>query len=265
MVLFVYRSRKFNRLYALVLFLYAVWFTVGLFVLGLGLQTPFGPWADFIFIALAALVLLLHLAGQFPTVPVLLVFLWFTVLSGVVEGVGAVTGFPFGDYFYTGNFGPILFGVLPLAIPLAWWVVVWPIHCLVHSALAGRGSILWVPIVTGVIAVVADLMIEPAATLVRNYWNWDGSGVYYGVPWQNFLGWFGVAFVLSFFSQVFLSRGPFKREELRVPLWVLLSTIGTFVLVSLVSGKWLVLLVAIVFCAMIRRLWVMTRPSGSTH
>ena len=262
MSLFVYRSKKFNRLYGLALVLYTVWFLVGLFVLGFGIETPIGPWADFIYIALAALVLFLHLSGQSHGGSTLLIFLLFAVLGGVVELVGTLTGVPFGSYGYSDQFGPMIFGVLPWAIPLSWWVVVWPLHCLVHSALAGRGSVTMVPVLTAVGAVIVDLILEPAATLVRGYWTWDGDGFYYGVPWTNFLAWFVTAFILSFLAQLFLPHSPFKREELRVPVWVLLSTVSTFVLMSISHGKWWVLLVAVVFFVGVRRLFKQARSTS---
>lgn len=262
MSLFIYRSRKFNRLFGLVLFLYTVWFAVGLVVLGFGLETPMGSWADFAYITLAALLLLLHLSGQSHGGSAMVVFLMFCVISGVVEGIGAMTGFPFGSYGYTGEFGPVIFGVLPLAIPLSWWVIVWPLHCLVHSALAGNGSVTWTPIITATGAVIADLIIEPAATLERQYWIWEGPGIYYGVPWTNFLAWFVTAFVLSFLAQVLLPHSPFKREELRVPVWVLVSTLFTFVVMSVSAGMWGVVPVALVFFWGVRRLFRSARSTS---
>jgi putative membrane protein len=262
MSLFVYRSRRFNRLYGLSVFLYAVWFLVGLFVVGGGFETPFGPWADFTFIALAALVLLLHFGGHSPGPSVAAIFLLFCVLSGAVESLGAVTGFPFGSYDYSDRFGPVLFGTLPLAIPLAWWVIVWPIHCVVHSALTGKGGVVWVPVATACGAVWADLIIEPAATLVRGYWTWEGPGIYYGVPLANFFGWFATAFVLSLLAQIFLPHAPFKREELRVPLFVLATTLFTFLLVSVVHGKWAVVAVAFAFFAVLWRVARLARSSS---
>jgi putative membrane protein len=262
MSLFVYRSKKFTRLYGMVFFVYTVWFAVGLFVLGLGLETPMGPWADFIFIALAALVLFLHLSASSNFGSTLLIFLVFAVISGVVEAVGALTGFPFGNYGYTDQFGPLLFGILPAAIPLAWWVIVWPLHCLVHSACAGRHSVMLIPVLTALGAVTADLIIEPAATLVQGYWTWEGPGVYYGVPWVNFLGWFGTAFILSFLAQTILPHSPFKREELRMPLWVLVSTVFTFVVVSVAHGKWGVIVVAVLFFFGVWRLFKSARSNS---
>jgi len=100
----------------------------------------------------------------------------------------------------------------------------------------------------------ARLQIEPAATLVRGYWIWEGPGVYYGVPWTNFIAWFGLALVLSFVTQVLLPHSPFKREQLRVPAWVLGTTVFTFFLVSAVTGKWPVVILAVIFFYCLRRL-----------
>ncbi|NBS54704.1 carotenoid biosynthesis protein, partial [bacterium] len=46
------------------------------------------------------------------------------VASGILESFGTLTGIPFGSYTYTDAFGPRLGGVLPIAIPLAWFAVV---------------------------------------------------------------------------------------------------------------------------------------------
>jgi len=262
MSLFIYRSKRFNRFYGVTLFLYSVWFLVGLFVVGASIQTPFGEWADFIFITLAALVLLLHFATQVHGRSVFSVFLLFVLVSGLMETIGALTGVPFGSYTYTDQFGPMLFGVLPAAIPLAWWVIVWPIHCLVKSALAGTGVVLWIPVLTGIGAVLADLIIEPAATLVRGYWGWEGGGIYYGVPWTNFLAWFGTAFLLSLMTQLFFPHTPLKKVQLRTPVWVLGTTIITFVLVSVVTGKWWVLIPAGLFFYGIRWLYRSSRTDS---
>jgi len=236
MSLFVYRSRSFYRLYSLVLFVYGVWFLVGLFVVGAQLPTPLGPWADFIFMALAALVLFLHLVSHAPAGIACLALLLIGGLGGVVEWIGAATGWPFGHYRYTGAFGPRLAGSLPLSIPLAWWVIVWPIHSVLYSALAGRQGSVWIPFFTAFGAVWVDLLLEPVATGVRGYWIWEQEGFYYGVPLLNFAGWYLTALVLSFLTQLFLPHTPFKRGQLLVPVLVLTTTLVPFLLVSVLEG-----------------------------
>lgn len=249
MDLFIYRTRKFTRLYYLTAAVYFIWFLVGLVVVSGGIDTPLGGSADFIFLALASLTLFIHAAGNCPAVQTFMFFAIITVVSGSIEFLGAVSGFPFGSYAYTDAFGPTLGGILPLAIPLAWWVIVWPIHVIIHSALSGRGDILYVPVLTAIGAVWADLIIEPVATLSRGYWQWSAEGVYYGVPWTNFLGWFFTALLLSFVLQTVLPHAPMKKQALRMPLWVLTTTLFTFWLASIVEGYWLTIGIGIVFFA----------------
>ena len=56
---------------------------------------------------------------------------------------------------------------------------------------------LWwqVPLITGVIAVVLDLFIDPVA-VEAGYWVWFVQGtVYYGIPLLNYVGWFVLMFL----------------------------------------------------------------------
>ena len=56
---------------------------------------------------------------------------------------------------------------------------------------------LWwqVPLLTGVIAVVLDLFIDPVA-VEAGYWVWLVKGtVYYGIPLLNYVGWFVLMFL----------------------------------------------------------------------
>ncbi len=244
-------NAKLERVYKISLLVFAIWFLVGLVVVGFGLNNPFGPWADLAFIGFASIVLFLHSAAFLKWSGLIAVFLAYAIISGAAEAYGAATGKLFGTYTYSGNFGPLLFGLLPVAIPLAWWVVVWPLHCLVQSAVRGRWRYVLVPPVTAALAVWADLVIEPAATLVRGYWTWEEGGFYYGVPWTNFLGWFSIAFVLSLLSQPFLKFFSTGRVSLAVPTAVLSATLFTFLLLSLVHGKWLAVAVALGFFAVV--------------
>jgi hypothetical protein len=51
------------------------------------------------------------------------------------------------------------------------------------------------PLLTGVIAVVLDLFIDPIA-VAAGYWVWFVQGtVYYGIPLLNYVGWFTLMFL----------------------------------------------------------------------
>jgi putative membrane protein len=115
------------------------------------------------------------------------------VLSLLVETCGTLTGFPFGSYRYSDRFGPVL-GAVPLAIPLAWQVVLTNALFLVRAfapdwprwgQAAGAAGI----------ATLYDAVLEPFATRVKGYWHWLPNGQ---VPWQNYAAWFGIAALLIF-------------------------------------------------------------------
>ncbi len=122
------------------------------------------------------------------------------VSSTVFEWVGTRTGFPFGPYEYTENFGPRIGGVVPMAIPLAWLVVV----------LCGRNLLLWLRPSAGrletaagvaFVALLTDLNLESVAWKVRGYWLWYPAQAPHPPstwpPVQNYVSWFVLSFVLA--------------------------------------------------------------------
>jgi putative membrane protein len=105
-----------------------------------------------------------------------------------VEHVGTVTGLPFGRYTYTPALRPQVAGV-PGIVPLAWFAMGLPARESAHSALGDRST----ParrIVLGAAALTAwDLFLDPQM-VGEGYWVWARRGLYRGIPFGNFLGWF---------------------------------------------------------------------------
>jgi len=234
----------FRRIFHLILGWFAIWFTVGLFAVAIPYESPVGHFEDFLFMFLAAAVVFLDATRRIGWGNAAAAFLWVALASGVVEMLGALTGVPFGRYEYTDRFGPRLMGVLPWAIPLAWWVVVYPLYLLMaRFARERQVSGVIIAMLVGLAAVLVDVALEPVATLVRGYWHWEGGGSYYGVPWQNFLGWFGTAFVIAGVLHYFM--GQTLRENyqaagsLFLPLLVLASVLVSFLGAALAHGLWL--------------------------
>ena len=106
------------------------------------------------------------------------------------EWLGITTGFPFGSYHYTDVLGISLFGV-PVAMSMAWAGVM--ITCLLISDSSSRWHRAWQ---TGLACVLLDLVLDPVAVRM-GLWTWHQPGGWFGIPYSNFLGWFGVAYVLS--------------------------------------------------------------------
>ncbi len=113
------------------------------------------------------------------------------VATLVVERVGSATGFPFGDYDYSGALEPTIRSV-PVIVPLAWFAMGVPALEVGHRIARSRAG----AVVVGAIALTAwDLFLDPQ--MVDNgYWHWAVDGPYDGIPLSNYLGWLGVGLVV---------------------------------------------------------------------
>lgn len=152
------------------------------------------------------------------------------------EWLGITTGFPFGSYHYSDVLGLSLFGV-PVAMSMAWAGVM--ITCLL---LADTSSIWHRAWQTGLACVLLDLVLDPVAVRL-GLWTWHQPGAWFGIPYTNFLGWFGVSYVLSLLLPHPLKLQPrVKQQALR--LYQLLHLF--FGLLAWKYGLWELVLLALV-------------------
>jgi uncharacterized membrane protein len=140
--------------------------------------------------------------------------------SFAIETFGARTGIPFGQYHYTDNFGPVL-GLVPITIPLAWHVVVTNALFLVR-AVAPHLSRLVEAALAGLICTAYDFILEPFATVTKNYWVWtEGS-----VPPINYVAWFVLsALLIRIFAPTLSNRFRFDPR----PALILGLTVAIFI------------------------------------
>ena len=112
------------------------------------------------------------------------------VLSWTAEALGSHTGFPFEAYSYTDVLQPQIFNV-PLLIPLGWLIMLPPAWG-VAQAITNRKKTRWrfpVFVSLSALAMTAwDLLVDPLM-VTWGMWVWDAPGIYFGIPWGNFLGW----------------------------------------------------------------------------
>ena len=238
---------------------YAIWYAVGAMLLLTDLPPPSwkaaaGPWADCVFLALAALLAFALSRRDHGTRLATTASGFVLLCSGTVEILGVNFGLPFGAYFYTDRLGPRLLN-MPWIIPCCWMFLmicgqaiasatlarrvrnpddVWPLSCLAAAA----------------IVTVFDLLLEPVAVDLKLYWGWlDRAGIWYGAPRLNFAGWFVLSLVLSagisrvlkparwrlrtaagawllLASTVFLFGGMSWRAGQHAPAWVGLNLVG---------------------------------------
>lgn len=176
------------------------------------------------------------------------------ILTGytyAIEVVGVRTDWPYGAFEYGISLGPMLFGEVPLALPLFFIPLVVNAYLLALLILGDRGTNPLVRVASAVIAVVAvDAVLDPAAVAV-GFWSYVPPGGYYGVPLSNYLGW-----VLSGTVAVVLVDLAFDREALLARVRdceFVLDDLVSFVLlwgaINLLYANWIAAAVAGAFVA----------------
>jgi uncharacterized membrane protein len=118
-------------------------------------------------------------------------------LSLLFESVGVATGWVYGPYHYTQKLGPLFLGLVPYLIPLAWFMMSYPSFVIADRLIPATWKrplrLLAVAAVCGLIMTAWDLVMDPIMVAGGN-WVWDVQGAYFGIPLQNFWGWWLTVF-----------------------------------------------------------------------
>lgn len=115
------------------------------------------------------------------------------VVGLALEAIGVATGWVYGGYHYSERLGFMLFGV-PVLVPLAWFMVIYLADCL-RQKLIGDRSLLWNSVIGAVAATAWDVVADPQMART-GLWIWDRGGDFFGVPIQNFVGWWITSFIV---------------------------------------------------------------------
>ena len=115
------------------------------------------------------------------------------IISLILEIIGTNKGYVFGKYSYNKTLcpGPFI-GNVPILIALSWSGLIYmSLSC---SLLILRTDITGifpysVIILCSSFVTILDVVLDPIA-VDEGRWKWDLPGKYYGVPLQNFIGWF---------------------------------------------------------------------------
>ena len=121
-----------------------------------------------------------------------------------MEYLGSAHGFVFGSYTYADKLEPKVLNQVPVIIPIAWFMMLYPawetagvlvrgfntesqrsrgIHCFTSVSLLLRVAI-------AALAMTAwDLSLDPRM-VADGAWVWRNGGAYFGIPLTNFAGWF---------------------------------------------------------------------------
>lgn len=169
--------------------------------------------------ALLVVFALFHGAQRYGWSSILIFVIICLLVSNASENLSILTGFPFGYYYYTDVLGPKLF-LVPLLIGGAYtgagylsWIVA---HVLLDRMGPSDRFAIWaLPVVGAVLMVSWDLSLDPSASTVGKSWIWIDGGGFFGVPFQNFVGWYlTVLLFLASFSW-YQSTRPIHESQNR--------------------------------------------------
>lgn len=124
----------------------------------------------------------------------------------LVEIIGVQSGFPFGDYYYT-KLLSISFMDVPLIIGVNWFILSYGLIALFNNVVPRANS--WLKSAVAAMSMTfMDVLIEPFA-IKHKLWVWVDNSV----PFENYLSWFFISFVLFKIGFVIL---PEERNKVAV-------------------------------------------------
>lgn len=140
-------------------------------------------------------------------------------VSLLFESVGVATGIVYGPYHYTDRLGVKFLGLVPLIIPVAWFMMSYPSYVIADRLVDSGGDagmrgasrpgaaalrLLAVAAVGGLVMTAWDVIMDPMM-VAGGHWVWEVQGPYFGIPLQNFWGWWLTIFTT--FALYLLLRG----------------------------------------------------------
>lgn len=200
---------------------------------GMGDRNPAQGWLASLALLLAGLIVIVGSDAYLD----LMKLIGVASLGFAIEVFGVRSNIPFGAYSYTDALKPRLLEV-PLVMAFAWMVLVAYVkQMLLHFELS-----FWAELTLAAAWMTAiDLLIDPLAVNKLAFWHWADVGRYYGVPANNFVGWFVAS--LLFFA---IFRGKWNPNKCALSIGV--SVLVFFTLMALAHELFVVATLGLVLC-----------------
>ena len=115
-----------------------------------------------------------------------------STLGFVIEIIGVNTGLIFGEYSYGHTLGFKIWGTPPM-IGINWLVMMYCSTIFSQSIL--KNNKLLTSLLVATLMTLFDIIVEPVAIRL-DMWSWAGAFP----PIQNYLAWFVISFLFSFFT-----------------------------------------------------------------
>jgi uncharacterized membrane protein len=163
------------------------------------------------------------------------------------ELLGTSTGFPFGNYSYLSGLGYKISGLVPFTIPLSWFYLGLSAYLLAWTGLSRRLPQLGWLAQVGAIGLGAllltswDFVLDPAMSQTAlPFWYWHQPGAFFGMPYQNFVGWMGTGIVFMTVAVLLWGkRAPLlEAADLNLPIMIYLGNFTFAMVMSMAAGFW---------------------------
>jgi uncharacterized membrane protein len=175
-------------------------------------------------------------------------------LSLVSELLGTTTGFPFGHYHYLSGLGYKIAGLVPFTIPLSWFYIGFSAYIIARAGL----ETLAIPQIVKYIGAIGigsllltswDFVLDPAMSQTTvPFWIWEQPGAFFGMPYQNFAGWFGTGAVFMTVATLIWRLRPLTlpHHDLGLPLAIYLGNFGFALITSLAARIYIPILLGLI-------------------
>lgn len=116
-------------------------------------------------------------------------------------------GLPFGYLRFTPIFGGQMLGLIPWVMIWYWLPIILTCYVLAHYLIKNGMHIL----VATCLMLCLSLVSEPAAVSL-GLWEWRTTGMYYTVPWLNFVGWGILSAISGLLMWIFTKKQPADKK-----------------------------------------------------
>ena len=176
------------------------------------------------------------------------------LLSLGSELLGTSTGFPFGHYRYLSGLGYKIAGLVPFTIPLSWFYLGFSAYIIALAGLETRNisrTLKYIgAIAFGSLLLTSwDFVLDPAMSQASlPFWVWEQAGAFFGMPYENFGGWFGTGVVFMTVASLIWQAKPLRlpQTDLSLPLAIYLSNFAFAMVMSLAAGIYIPVLLGLV-------------------
>lgn len=155
----------------------------------------------------------------------IIIFLVIGIYGLLIETISIKTGFPYSRFNYSDMMGYKVADIVPYTIFLIWPTLVISAYSL--SEFISKKGISKI-VITTLLLLLLDLVFDPVATEL-GFWIWEEPGLYYGVPFLNFIGWIFSALISASFAYFILAKNLIENKYLiliyigNLLLWTFLS------------------------------------------